>query len=362
MSNTNSYECFHRMDENGHLILAKLDGVSGASKVVLVPTEQVLLVSVNVPGKRVSDWQQALPFVLEEQLSQPVEQLFFAVLHRETTGENAGLTKVAIVEKLKLEVWIEELKAHDLEKAQLIPDCFVLPEDGSIAINHQDRFVVRTDVYAGLAGSKNWVDQLLALADKKLPTINTGNESVISENSLNALSKFSLRQAQYAVKNTERSLWSLWLWPMVLVVAVFGVYLTGVAVQTKSYYAQQKIYQQQTEKLFKQMFPDTKRIVNIRAQTKSKMSRMNASKNSAGALKLLKEIDGSIVRLVKDNSIEVLSMRWKKQQLILLIEAKKIDVLQGLVDKLAKKNQVKLKLKTLASQGSKKVTGEIYVN
>ena len=362
MNNTISFEHFHRLDENGHLNLSKQDGFSRVSEVVLVPTEQVLLVSVNVPGKRASDWQQALPFVLEEQLSQPVEQLFFTVLHRETVGENAGLTKVAIVEKNTLEKWLEELKAHDLESAQLIPDCFVLPEEGLLAIKQNQRLVVRAGLYDGLAGSQDWIEQLLALENKTLTDIKMSNEKVITETSVSGLSTFSLRQGEYAVKNTNRSLLSLWVLPIILVFAVLAVYLAGFVVQTQSYQAQQLAYKQQTEKLFKQMFPSTKRIVNVRAQTKAKLARMNGSENTAGALSLLKEIDASLSSLVKNKSIDVQSMRWKKQQIILLIEAKDVEILQGLVDTISNRFQASLKLKTLAAQDGKKVTGEIYVS
>ncbi len=363
MNNTVAFENFYRLDENGHLITPKIHAVTDVTSVVLVPTEQVLLVEVKVPGKKTSDWQQALPFVLEEQLSQPVEQLFFAILHRETSGEKAGYISVAVVEKDKLAKWAEELKAHGLEQSQLVADVFAIPfsENNLTAINQNDRLIVRTDQYKGLAGASSWIEQLLKLETRELTTAYTDRDKIISQTHISAMNKLGLRQGIFAIKNNQKSWLSLWLVPIILLVALLLAYLAGYMIETKRYLTQQENYQQQAETLFKQMFPGTKRIVNIRAQTKSKLSRLTNNVANSGATKMLQSIESTLIPLISKQSIEIKKVQWKKQQLILSIDASKIDDLQLIESKLSKKYQVNLKLKELGSQGSKNVSGDIYV-
>ncbi|MEA3405621.1 MAG: type II secretion system protein GspL, partial [Pseudomonadota bacterium] len=89
-------------------------------KVVWVPTEQVSLMQQFVPGKRKQDWMTALPFALEESLSEPVEGLHFVALNRDAEG----LVSVAIVSKERMQDWVDQLQSFGLAHALLVADCF----------------------------------------------------------------------------------------------------------------------------------------------------------------------------------------------------------------------------------------------
>ena len=92
-------------------------------KVVWVPTEQVTLMSQFVPGKRKQDWMTALPYSLEESLAEPVENLHFVALNRDSTG----LASVAVISKVRMQQWVEQLQMMGLGHVQLVADCFQLP-------------------------------------------------------------------------------------------------------------------------------------------------------------------------------------------------------------------------------------------
>ncbi len=354
-----SIEQFYRLDENGHLIVPSTTPDKDLKNIVLVPTEQLLLMSVFVPGKKQSEWQQALPFVLEEQLSQPVDVLFFAVLNRDKDGQVA----VAIIEKEKLANWTEELKAHDLDDAELVADIFSLPYSNNdlTAVKTGERLLVRTGKYKGLAGVSSWVEQVLELENKSLSATHSSSVKVLPRSMLASLKSMSLRQASFKIKKTTSSVWKLWTLPIVLFIGFIIIYLASFQVQTSRYKQQEVAYKQQTEKLFKQMFPLTTRIVNIRAQTKAKLARVSKGSNTSGVTIIIHNIEAYLASAISKKNIDIKSMQWKKQQLRLLIEAKNVEILDKLVKQFSTKHQVKLKLKTLASQGNKQVTGEIYV-
>ena len=159
--------------------------------VAWVPTEQVSLMAQFVPGKRKQDWLAALPYALEESLSEPVENLHFVALNR----DEAGLVSVAIISKSRMQHWVEQLQAAGLGHVQLVADCFQVPvaqtsiQDKAVVWsvfnqqdNHNDqneqgnqtqRCLVRTGDYSGFAGSADWYQQLLQLQTQLQGTIDT---------------------------------------------------------------------------------------------------------------------------------------------------------------------------------------------
>ena len=362
-----SYEHLYRLDENGHLLQpvsqSKEKAEFAADSIVFVPSEQILLVEVFVPGKKTADWKKALPFVLEEQLSQPIEQLFFAVLRRENAGVRAGHICVAVVEKEKLVNWTEELKAHGLQQAELVADVFVLPflKESLQSLKIDNRMLVRTGEYTGLSGVQGWVEKLLDMQTLQIETTHSVKDRFIETKQFHRLQRYSVRQDQYAVKKTGSSIWKRWFFPLVLVVAILFTLLVSYYVETQSFKAQQQAYKQQTEKLFKQLFPNTKRIVNVRAQTKSKLARMVGGKGERSVSEIIEAIEPLLLSDLNQKNIKITKMVYKKQQLTLFITAKNVAILQQLVEKVGKHYKADLKLKQLANQSSKQVTGELYV-
>lgn len=361
--NNISYEHLYCLDENGHLLQPKAKSEFTTDSIVFVPSEQLLLVDVFVPGKKTADWKKALPFVLEEQLSQPVEQLFFAVLHRENSGVRAGHTYVAVVEKEKLENWTEELKAHNLQQAELVADVFILPflKDQLQSLKIDNRTLVRIGEYKGLSGTEDWVEKLLDMQALQVETTHSVNDCFIDAKQFTRLQNYSIRQAGYAVKKSGSSIWKQWFFPFVLVVAIVLTFLAGYFVETETYKTQQQAYKQQTEKLFKQLFPNTKRIVNIRAQTKSKLAKMMKGKDEGGVAEIIETLEPLLLSDINKNNIKITAMAYKKQQLTLFITAKNVSVLQAMVEKVSKHYKADLKLRQLPNQSNIQVTGELYV-
>lgn len=366
-----AFEQFYYLDEQGHLQKPKYNQIdtnaSGVdkllAKIVLVPTKQLLLVEVFVPGKKATDWSRALPFVLEEQLSQPIEQLFFVILNREKTGDKAGYISAAIIEKEKLANWVKELKAHNLEHAELIPDVFAVPfltdKINSIQLNDNSQ-LVRTEKYKGICGSSAWVAQVLELDNKNITNNHSASDKIINPAELIKLKKLTLRQKEFAVKINNNSLWKLWLLPITLIILLLITYLASNSIQTKYYATQAQLYQQQTNKLFRQMFPNSIRIVNVKAQTLANLAQNN-NLPTTSATQLLTQLEPILLRLIQNNTINIKTMQWQNNQLILTIEAKNIDILQDIVENFSQNHTARLELTQLSNQSSKLVSGDIYV-
>ncbi|CAN8139779.1 general secretion pathway protein L [uncultured Thiomicrorhabdus sp.] len=108
--------------EQGHISQAQLL----ASGVVWVPTEQLVLTDIALPAKRRAEIDAALPYAMEEQLTQPVENYHFAILHKQSMN-TGSILQVAVVADSLMQTWKASLQEHKLEPLLLVADCFALP-------------------------------------------------------------------------------------------------------------------------------------------------------------------------------------------------------------------------------------------
>jgi general secretion pathway protein L len=126
--------------QRGSLSLAAAVWRSG-KVVVLAPATQILLAEVELPPGGGTKLARAVPFALEEQLTEDVDQLSFAIGHRRSSGG----TPVAVVSRAVLQGWIADLSAAGLDPQAIYPDILAMPENPSQTVLwlENDRLAVR---------------------------------------------------------------------------------------------------------------------------------------------------------------------------------------------------------------------------
>jgi general secretion pathway protein L len=110
--------------QRGSLSLAAAVWRSGRV-VVLAPAAQILLAEPELPPGGGTKLARAVPFALEEQLTEDVDQLSFALGHRRPNGG----TPVAVVSRSVLQGWIADLSAAGLDPQAIFPDISLMPEN-----------------------------------------------------------------------------------------------------------------------------------------------------------------------------------------------------------------------------------------
>src|ERR1700683_2705523 len=121
------------MDEAAGAVTARQRGpltlaaaVSGSRKVVaLAPAAQILLAEPELPPGSGVKLARAVPFALEEQLTEDIDHLNFAIGRR----RSGGGTPVAVVSRAVLQGWVSSLTAAGLEPSALYPDISLIPEN-----------------------------------------------------------------------------------------------------------------------------------------------------------------------------------------------------------------------------------------
>src|SRR5271169_4624706 len=103
--------------QRGPLSLAAAVGRTG-KVVVVAPSSQILLAEPELPPGSGAKIARAVPFALEEQLTEDVDQLSFAVGRRRPGGG----TPVAVVSRAVLQGWLSALTGAGLDASAIYPD------------------------------------------------------------------------------------------------------------------------------------------------------------------------------------------------------------------------------------------------
>jgi len=178
------------LDEGGAASLSRQRGslslaaaVARSSKVVvLAPASQVLLAEPELPPGSGPKLARAVPFALEEQLTEDVDQLNFAVGRRRPTGG----TPVAVVSRTVLRGWLSDLEIAGLDPQAIYPDISLMPENpGQTVLWFEGaRLAVRRPGAMPFAVELSPVKEALVVAGVIADPLDGAAESHIAESAL----------------------------------------------------------------------------------------------------------------------------------------------------------------------------------
>ena len=109
---------------------------------VLVPGTDVLVAEPELPTKAGTKLQQLVPYALEEQLADDIDDLHFAIGKRPSDSTR---TPVAVVTRALMDQWLTALKSNGLDPEAMYADSDLLPQNPgqSVALLEEDVVVVR---------------------------------------------------------------------------------------------------------------------------------------------------------------------------------------------------------------------------
>ena len=94
--------------------------------VVLLPCDQVQLKTVKLPTKWSRKLEQALPYMLEEDIACDIDDIYIA-LGEPTMVDEQHAIKIALTNRDWFEHWLEVFEQHQLTPYQIVPDALLLP-------------------------------------------------------------------------------------------------------------------------------------------------------------------------------------------------------------------------------------------
>jgi len=285
--------------------------------VALVPACDVAFKRLKVPAKSARAMRLAAPYMLEDDLAQDVEQLFFAygTPNLDDSDNNCFLTAV---ERQQMTQWLSWLRDADIQAHKMIPDALLLPEhEGSWScVELFGQVLVKQDAWFATAVEHELFDTLLGRwsveSGEGEPTKLHGYSPVNLPEQLSAIelisepeelplallakhitsAKFNLLQGEFQVKRKRSSTNKVWL--IAAGVAAFAL-VTNLGFKSIKLWqlnTQQEQLEQQIVDTYKQAFPETKRVrvSTIRSQLKRKMAEVGGGSSEQNFLVMLNKL------------------------------------------------------------------------
>ena len=336
---------------------------------VFVPGCDVLLKRLVVPTKSTKAMRAAVPYMLEDELAQDVDDLFFAYANISTTNtaldDNNYNCFVAITSRAQMQLWQSWLLDANINTKFMQPDVLAMPyvaDQWSAIALHPSRadvdttqVVVRQGQWQGFTlDSLAWQFTLQHLvsplvANKKQSdklktdealTINAysalpGLDSTDADDMTSAITvvtaeeelplalfaqhskdSFNLLQGEFKVTERRSKHMSSWLWAAGFAACALLMNVGYKSAQLWQLNAQQADVESQIITQYKKAFPNAKRvrIGTIKSQLTRELSQLGSVSEQAGFLSILSQVQPAFAK-VKGLTPESLKFDGKRQEL-----------------------------------------------
>ncbi len=310
---------------------------------VLVPASQVTFLKTNLGINNQQDLQAALPYALEDEVVQNVDDLHFAWAR---ASDEPNQLHVSVVSHDSMQFLQEH---YNKPETIALPDVLILPvvEGRWCVAIHNDRALVRTGIYDGFECHKSnlssqiklylrgdsppkkihyWYkdEEDLSFLPKNIKPLAQTDKFKDFKNWLvkNAMPapNLNLFSGNYEFRKASKFSFMQWLPAVALVLLSLIIHFGYSWYQIITLESEQKQLVQQSEDLFKQAFPNVKKIVRPKVQAEQQLKKLGAQ--SDGSDNPFYEIYGSIIKTSNNfPDIKLLGYSWKNGRFDYQLEA-----------------------------------------
>ena len=368
-----------------------LTDMEGRKVIVLVPGEEVLTTSVDIPIKGGSRFLAALPYALEDELAEDIDRLHFSIGMRRSNGK----IPVAVVNRERLSKWIECLKELGINPVSMIPDNYGLARiEGTVSMLISEDQVMINDgadveivmqgitpseafaaigiiddielnraipatisknvlIYCDAENDKQYQNDWLVLKNKmENLTINLLKDSVISQLALTVVSDTSINllQGDFGAKSEYSRLFRPWCYVAILLLVLA---LVGIATKTTNYYLlkqEEMNLKQQFEAEYHQIVPGTSSVNDPAGIIGSLKARVGTSATPSIFLQSLEQLSWAL-KQNKEARIDVIS--YRAGIVDILLTAPDVSTLDRIQRVISESNQFKASIQSTDQDGDK---------
>jgi len=347
----------------------------GRRVVLLLPNNDVVLTSVNIPSKNKKQLHQAVPYALEDTLAEDIEDLHFAI-HQETALADSH---VAVINRERLDLVISLLRKKGITAhfvlpqllAQSCPDKAWSIVKQAMDLNGNHPVTIRLNEFNGFSCDKNLLGLFLTeQLEKTTPeSIATNIDASELPEALQELSLTKIDPELVLYQSIEKALplnlltgfvsqkresnfnWKAWQPPLVLASLVGATWLGILGWQNSELQQQKKQLNLSIEAIFKSTFPDS-RLVDAPQQMGSKLAQLKKgiAQTVDSPLPLISDIS-PLLKQYKDLTLK--EIRYQENELILVIEAPSLTRLENFKKEAAEKSKLKVAIKSSTTTADK---------
>ena len=240
------------------------------SVILLISSQDVINHTVEVPPGGARQFEHMLPYLLEDELAQDVDELHFSVI-----AKQGGDATVCAVEKRWFHDCLTYLSSCGLAVKQVMPDAFALPTvDGISAVEIAEHWLLKKSQqqaigvdasWLSIIASSDWVkadDEYLPLyAYSPLPdlALNEGQEwqnvepvlvmQLLAQGAI--ASKVNLLSGEFKPKSSLGRYWKIWQKTAIAAGILLLVSLGHNWLKLRDFQAQADQYRAESERIFR---------------------------------------------------------------------------------------------------------------
>ena len=349
---------------------------------VVLPGEDVLFLTAEVPGKNIQRVKQAVPYALEDEVIDDVDNLYFSI-QKKNVNVSDNHYNVSVINKLYLESVIQQLESKNIFSDSMIADYFLLGDetslffDGDRILCNSENVKFSTDVDSAIQ-----LNSEFGVVNQKIKLINCAQESNINDfisdldekniteekcelNPLLYLIKNSsnnyinLLQGEYKKKKDWSKTGKTWL-PVAALFFVWLVIQGGVFIfDYIGLSKQNKLLNSEITKIYKKTFPKSRRIIDAKAQMQQKLSSFRKRKGQSGR-SFSDMLSNSASVFARAKGLEIKSLRYYDGSIDVEIQISTLQELDKLREKLNKEHNYLVEVQN-ASSGKDSVTARLKI-
>ena len=375
--------------KQGDLAVAAAD-IGADNVIAYIPGIDILLTRVKLPAGRKSQLRNALPYALEENLIDDVDDLHCALGPQLENGKYVA----AVTRDDKISYWHQLLLATGLHIQALLPDFLLVPftpQSWSVACEGNTAYV-RTSETEGFVCQINVLPLLLKKelgADKQLPEkilfygclpfeeslmgeaitsqcellqhppLGAGNLIELLANNPFTTTSLNLLQGDYAPSSRLRQRLRPWYASAALTGVLILLGFVGSVIEYVSLQQQNAALEQQITQVFRQTFPDVTRIVNPASQMRSRVAELRGKGRGSGP-----DFSQMLARVApvfaNSKGVTAQYLRYQMGQMEISLETPDLQSLENLKNRLSEAVPWEVELKS-ANSTENKVQGRILI-
>ncbi len=361
--------------------------------IVLLNSQCLHINQLQLPTTNQQKMLKAIPFAIEEFIAEDIENFHFVI----TNNKHSNLTAVVGIDKITLKNIIQTFQQAKINIEIIIPDVLCLPanEQQWACLNYQDTTYLQTDRFNGMALAHEILPYIVnnklneraqnatqqALPEKILLFAEQENTTAFEQLQLDDSNDFdppiktnivynkhplvifcgqykqvlALNLLQHEFKNKRKSsgLWLHWR----LAASLAAIWLVLSLSLSHFQYAQVKtnnsITKAKIESIYRQAFPESRRIVNPRVQMEQKLNELKGGSDNQnnGLIFLLAESFGILSLDTKNITLQ--SLTFRNNRMNISLESNNLQAIENLNKNLNNNNKIQSEIVSSSSEKNK---------
>ena len=362
---------------------------AGHRCVLAADGSQILLTRAQVPSRNKSTVLRAIPYAVEDQFAEDVDELHFAIGERDS-GEGIA---VAVVREALIKDWIDCCQESGISLSAVVPEPLLLPfkEGETVLLADGERVLVRTGEVAGYAADRDMLpvlfnpetgtEESLAIANSEEgidpgrpvmrvygdidPALLPSSDGidiqlqplevaplVVLAHQFRPASSFNLLQGAHSPRARVGRLLRPWRGVAVLCVLLLLTQFGANLVERFRLQRESELLSQRLEQIYRRAFPDARKGGDPRLLMESRLKAMRQA-GSGGQIGLLDLLAQTGPLLTAASEIQITGLNYREGGLTLSVSATSLQAVDQLRQSLVSSRPLEVEIQAASSRDGK---------